>query len=266
MAARRIKADPSAVFSGEVDQVAFARAMERVTMGERLSEGFSVYQESYVHKAIKLYLEPNEAHHEVPLLGSVADIFDGDTVTEVQTGSFAPLLPKLEKLVRSYPVRLVHPFPVYTNKKWQNRETGEIILPKRSSPMKSIFSAARNIYTVRKLIPSDNLTVTLIGYECDEYRLLDGYGKDKKHRATLLGKIPTRLIGSISFATREDYLAFLPDGLPSRFTASDFLKLIGSRSRYDVMALKLLLHLGYIGEIGKQGRARLYELTNDENK
>lgn len=266
MAAREVRADSAVLFSGEVDQVAFARAMERVTMGEKLSEGFSVYRESYVHKAVKLYLEPNEERHEISLLGSVADIFDGDTVTEVQTGSFAPLLPKLEKLLKSYPVHLVHPFPLITHKRWQDTETGELTVPKRTGPMKSLFSVARDIYALRELIPSDNLTLTVLAYECDEYRLLDGYGKEKKRRASLLGKIPTRLIGSISFSSREDYLAFLPDGLPSRFTASDFLRLIKSRSRYDTMALKLLLYLGYVKEIGKQGRAKLYELTNDENK
>ena len=251
----------SMTLDGCIDQVAFSRAMERVTMGERLSEGFSVYRESYVHKAVKLYLEPNEELHEISLLGSVADIFDGHTVTEVQTGAFAPLLPKLKKLLRSYPVHLVHPFPLITHKRWQHTETGEITIPGRAGPMKNLYSVARNIYALRDLIPSDDLTVTVLAYECDEYRLLDGYGKDKKRRATLLGKIPTRLVGAISFTSREDYSAFIPDGLPSRFTASDFLRLIKSRSRYDVMALKLLLHLGYVRDSGKQGRATLYELT-----
>ena len=249
-----------------VDHIAFSRAMERVTLGERLSEGFSVYQESYVHKAVKLYFDPNEEHHEVPILGSVADIFDGHAVTEVQTGGFAPLLPKLKKLVKSYPVHLVHPYPMITHHRWQDTETGEIMIPKRQGQPKSLYSVARDIYALREIIPSDNLTVTVLAYECDEYRLLDGYGKDKKRRATLLGKIPTRLLGSVSFASREDYSAFIPDALPIEFTATEYLRLIKSRSRYDTMAIKLLSHLGFLGEIGKRGRAKLYGITYEENK
>ena len=254
------------ILDSNVDSVTFSRAMERVAMGEQLSDGFTVYQESYVHKAVKLYFEPNEERHEVSLLGSVADIFDGRTVTEVQTGGFSPLLPKLKKLIKSYPVHLVHPFPVITHHRWKDPESGEITLPKRAGQPRSLFSAARELYALRDIIPSDNLTVTFLGYECDEYRLLDGYGKDKKRRATMLGKIPTRLVGSISFSSRADYSALIPDGLSERFTASDYLSAIKSRSRYDGMLLRLLLHLGYAEEIGNRGRAKLYLLVSEENK
>lgn len=242
-----------------IDSKAFAEAARRVALEEKISDGFSVYAERAVHKTFKLYLEPRAECHEVPLMGSVCDILNERGVTEVQTGSLAPLIPKLRRLIKEHKVTLVHPFAIHTRHRWLDRATGEITEPGRRGTERTIHSVAKDLYAIRELIENENLTVVILAYECEEFRALDGRGRDRKRGATLLGKHPVRLLGELKLSSREDYLEFLPDALGEQFTMAEYLKAIKGRSRYDTLALKLLMHLGFVRQIGKRGRAFLYE-------
>lgn len=242
-----------------IDVSRFADALARVALMEKLSEGFTVYSEGSVHKAIKLYLEPQAERHEVPLCGGVADIYNENGVFEVQTGSTAPLLPKLRRLLPDYKVTLVHPFPIRTAHRWLDRESGEISAPKGKGGSRSPYSVGRVLYPLRELIGKPGFSVLILAYECDEYRVLDGWDKSRRRGATLLGKIPTRLVGELRLTDIEEYKALLPDTLGDTFTAKDYMRAIKSRSRYDAVNLKLLSELGIIELAGKQGRAFLYK-------
>ena len=242
-----------------IDSARFAEAVCRAVLEEKISEGFSVLAERAVHKTFKLYLEPRAECHEVPLLGSVCDILNERGVTEVQTGAFAPLIPKLKRLLPEHKVTLVHPFAVHTAHRWLNRETGEMSEPTRRGTQRPIHSVGRDLYAIRELIAHPNLTVVIYAYECEEFRALDGRGRDKKRGATLLGKHPTRLVGELSLRSREDYGIFLPTELEREFVMADYMRAIKSRSRYDGACLKLLEHLGLIKRAGKRGKAFLYQ-------
>lgn len=250
---------PNDLLSREgIDEARFAEAYRRVALEERISEGFSVYAESTVHKTVKLYLEPRAEMHERPLLGGVADIFSESGVTEVQTGAFAPLLPKLKRFLPHHKVNIVHPFAIHTAHRWLDRESGEISTPTRVGTARSILSSGRQIYGIRELIGHENLTVTLLGVDVEEFRALDGWDRTRKRGATLLGKIPVRLLGTLLLRSRSDYSVFLPDSLPDTFGAAEYLCAIKSRSRYDRINLKLLEYLGIIRTLGKSGRAVVY--------
>ena len=247
-----------------IDSVRFAEAARRVAMEERISEGFSVYAERAVHKTVKLYIEPRPEMHEQPLLGCVCDILNENGVTEVQTASFAPLVPKLGRLLPEHRVTLVHPFAVHTAHRWLDRETGELSSPSSRGTSRILHSACREIYRVREFIGHKNLSIVLLAYECEEFRALDGRGRDKKRGATLMGRLPTRLVGELVLTLPEDYRVFLPEGLPESFTAAEFLRAIKSRSRYDGVCLKLLEHLGIVRVSGKRGRASIYEAVGTD--
>lgn len=260
-----------------IDNDAFLLAKERVLLEERVSEGFTVLNERALHKTLKLYLDPDITHHERELSGYVADIFDGYAVTEVQTGGFLPLLPKLTALLSYYPVTLAHPIITHTAHKWLDTASGEIIAPTRrgsshgayiseyslcegEEPQKissAIHSAAFELYKISELIPDANFRVRLIFLECEEFRRLDGRGRDKRRGATLIEKLPTRITGELVLKGAEDYLAFLPRGLSESFTSAEFLRAIRSRSRYDVYSLRLLCNLGLLTR-KKEGRAYIY--------
>ena len=245
-----------------IDISRFSDAVARVALEERLSEGFSVIAEGSVHKAIKLYVEPRAEKHEVPLLGGVADVYNENGVFEVQTGSFKPLAPKLRRFLPEHKVTIVHPFRVRTRHRWLDRESGEIITPKSAGgSVRSLYSVGRELYAIRDLIGDPNLTVRIIAYECDEYRVLDGWDKTKRRGATLLGRTPTALLGEIELSTLSDYTALIPSALDESFLAKDYMRAVKSRSRYDALNLKLLEFLGLIERVGKQGNAYIYRRT-----
>lgn len=241
-----------------IDIARFSDAVRRVALEERLSEGFSVYAEGAVHKTVKLYLEPNAEHHEVPLLGGVADIFDGEVVREVQTGDLSPLVPKLKRILPYYPVEIVHPFPVYTSHRWLDKDSGEISAPTKRGACRSIYTVSRRLYPIRELIGNNGLTVRILAYECEEFRALDGWDKTKKRGATLLGKMPRALVGELVLRGASDYRALLPDSLQDGFRRVDYFKAVKGRSRYDGAGLKLLLYLGVIEQTGREGRSAIY--------
>ncbi len=244
-----------------VDEKRFFDARERVLLEEEISHGFSIYKERAVHKTVKLYIEPDISRHEVEMSGMVLDIFNDSGVTEVQTGHFAPLIPKLGRLLPMHRVTLVHPLSVHTAHRWVNRESGEITQPGRRGTGKGIYSLGFDLYTSRDFLLNPNFSIHILFIECEEFRALDGRGRDKKRGATLIERLPSRLVGELWLREREDYRIFLPEGLPAEFSAKDYLKRIKSRSRYDRYCLKLLLFLGLVREVEKCGRATLYSVA-----
>jgi hypothetical protein len=240
----------------------FYLACSRVLAGEKLSDGFTVYNEQFIHKAVKLYLDPDPSHHECPLLGGVADVFSDGRAYEVQTGSFAPLLPKLRRLLPEYRVTLVHPLISLTHHRWLDRASGEISeRPKRRGRARTLHSLGFELYKIRELIGNPNFSLRVIYLECDEFRALDGWDKTKKRGATLLGRIPIEVIDEQVYASAEDYKCLLPETLPDSFFAKDYLRGIKSRSRYDTYALRLLCELGFVKR-EKQGRAYVYSIED----
>ena len=95
----------------------------------------------------------------------------------------------------------------------------------------------------------------------DEYRKLDGYGTDKKKRATKIEKVPRELIDIIDIASPADAAqTFLPENLTERFTAKDFSALTGAKRLALSSSLHALESLGVICRDGKEGRAAVYRV------
>ena len=93
----------------------------------------------------------------------------------------------------------------------------------------------------------------------DEYRLLDGWGRDKRRGSHRYELFPLALEDTLILSQKEDYLALFPTDLPSPFTAKTF----GAHTRlkgyalYD--ALAVFEGLGAVRRCGKEGRATLFE-------
>lgn len=111
---------------------------------------FSTLSERTLHRAVKDYLEPDRQYQEVPVAGFVADIFRGGQLLEVQTGSVTPLVKKLLRLPKEYPVTIV--LPIVREKTLVTlSEEGEL-LSRRRSPKKGGWWEA--YYQLPRLLPA----------------------------------------------------------------------------------------------------------------
>lgn len=243
--------------SAYIDKQRFCEALCRVMAEDTLSGGIGTLGEKSLHKTVKYYLEPDDNYHEIDYLGCVADIMKDGEITEVQTGSFAPLVTKFSRFLPKCKVTLVHPLVAEkTVRKWDDT-LGEFSHPRKSPRRKTHFDLGYELYKISRFIPNDNLTVRILYLECEEYKRSV---KAKRHNSfSKLECIPRGIIGTLEFKTREDYRVFIPDGLGDEFTAKEYYKAIKSRSRYDYYCLRLLMHLGLIERIGKDKNAYIYK-------
>lgn len=66
-----------------LDREAFEQAKLKVLLKQHDPHGFGTLQEKTVHAVMKLYYEPNEDYHEVPIEGYIADIYTGERIIEI---------------------------------------------------------------------------------------------------------------------------------------------------------------------------------------
>ena len=238
----------------------FNEACARVREGDLPTQSIGVLQEKPLHATLKWWLDDNPAHHEVTLpCGKVADIYDGTTVTEVQTGSFTPLRKKLEVLLEQYPVTVVHPVVRRKYLSWIDPDTGESTEPRKSPRVGSFADGGKQLIYILPLLGHPNLTVRLVLMDAEERRLADGWGNGGKrgsHRAVLL---PLSVEDTLTLRCPADYAALIPPRLPERFTAAQFGKAAKLQGRNLNGTLKVLLDRGVIARTGKEGNAWVYE-------
>ena len=188
----------------------------------------------------------------------MADIYDGTTVTEVQTGSFTPLRKKLETVLEHHPVIVVHPLVRKKYLTWINPETGETTAPRRSPRIGSFTDGGKELIYLLPLLSHPNLTVRLVLIDAEEQRVADGWGNGGKrgsHRAVLL---PLSVEDTLDLRCAADYAALIPAALPASFTAAQFGKAAKMQGRNLNGTLKVLLDRGVLTREKKEGNVWTY--------
>jgi len=240
----------------------FNEACAQVRRGDIRPGGIGILAEKPLHATLKWWLDDNPAHHEVTLpCGKVADVYDGARVYEIQTGGFSPLRKKLEVLLDTYPVTVVHPIPRRKYLSWITPATGETTPPHKSPKIGTFVQGAPQLVYLLPLLDHPNLTIRFLLMDMEEQRLADGWSKDGKrgsHRAVML---PLTLEDTLTLRCPADYAALLPAGLPEPFTATQFGKAAKLQGRKLSAALKVLLDRGVLT---RQREGREYTYTVQE--
>lgn len=240
-----------------IDRESFAAALAKVTSEEVSGCGIGTLSEKLLHRILKLYYEPDVGKHEIELLGSIADIKNDNGIIEIQRASFSYLVPKLEKLLPEISVTVVYPIIARKRIKWIDRDTGEMTRSRATVKGKTHYDCARELYSIRRFLGNENLSIRLLLLDCDEYRYLDGKDATRKKKATKLECIPVDIIDEMCLTAVSDYLVLLPKELGDSFTAAEYLKATGSRSRYTYYGLRLLCDLKLLAR-EKVGKAYIY--------
>ena len=185
---------------------------------------------------------------------------DGEII-EIQTRGFNKLRRKLDTFLKYYPVTIVYPIIHTKWLYWINEETGEIT-QKRKSPKKgNPYLAFKELYTIRDFLQNPNFHVRLVLMDMEEYRLLNGWSRDKKRGSKRYDRLPLRLEDEVILDTPKDYLQFLPLELEEPFTSEDLAKLVKIPRKLAGTVLLILWQLGLVERSGKCGRSYLYKIN-----
>ena len=236
-----------------------------------MRQGIGTLSEKTVHAVMKNYYAPDTDMHEIPIENFVADIYTGQEIIEIQTRAFNKMRRKLDAFLPLYPVTIVYPIPHIKWLSWIDEETGETS-PKRKSPKTgNPYMAFIELYKIRPYLSNPNLHLKLALLDMEEYRLLNGWSRDKKKGSERYDRIPVKFAEEVCIDRRvrkiveldrpEDYMQFVPYDLPEQFTAKDFAKHAKIPVRLAQTVLLILTDLEIVVRVGKQGKSYLYEVN-----
>jgi len=243
-----------------MDKIRFEEICDTWLVSEKEKIGIGTQSEKSLHAILKRYFEPDTEKHEVKIGNYIADIANDGNIIEIQTRDLYRLTPKLSTFLVENRVTVVYPIVVKKRLFWLEKETGECKSVRKSNKCGKEIDVLAELYGLKKFLKESNFRICVILLDVNEYRALDGYGKDKKKRATKLDMIPCTLIDEIYFETAEDYRRFLPEELPFSFTSEDYHQTMGCALWIARRALNILSNLELIKEVGKQGRFKVYEM------
>ncbi len=247
----------------ELARFAAYTAAESYTCSPLLTDeeegGIGIYQEKRLHRTLKHMLCEREACFEVPVGRYVADISEGNLITEIQCGPAAPLAAKLKYYLEktNYSICVVHPLIAKRKIIRAERESG-LVKGIRTSPKKErLENGVAWLYPIAALLPQPRLTVRFVLLETEEYRYSERV-RYRKSGAFDSELFPTALVESHTVAESCDLSPLLPPELQgTEFSARDYVPYTSLRGR-DVYSLLNVLSAAGLLKRTKEGRSVRY--------
>ena len=141
-----------------------------------------------------------------------------------------------------------------------DEESGELS-PKHKSPVTgNAYHAFAELYKIKAFLKDPNLSFVFPLIDIDEYRMLNGWSRNKKRGSTRYDRMPIDLFDEIRVDRREDFMQFVPVEIEEPFTIKEFAKAAGIRRELAAEAVPLLYYMEILKRVGKQGREYLYEV------
>lgn len=170
-----------------MDRALFRAACEKIASqaeapagGHGASGGIGTLGEKTLHAVLKHYYEPDISCHEIKVGSYVADIFRENAVTEIQTRQFNKLRDKLDFFLEQYTVTVVYPIPRTKWLIWMDETTGEVTKRRKSPKVGTAFDAFFELYKIKSRLCHPRLRICLVLLDMEEYRLLNGWSRNKK--------------------------------------------------------------------------------------
>lgn len=242
------------------DGKAFESAKKKIIGVDRQRFGIGTLSEKTIHAILKNYYEPDEDKQEIPIEKYVADIYADGEIIEIQTRQFNKMRDKLSAFLPLYPVTIVYPIPREKWIIWIDEESGELS-KKRKSPVKgNPYIAFAELYKIKMFLKDPNLRLRFVLMDVEEYKLLNGWSRDKKKGASRYDRIPTELVEEIEINCLQDYMQFVPCEIDGEFTSKEFAKAAHIPVSLAQTVLNILYHVGILTRVGKNGSMYLYEV------
>ncbi len=249
----------------DVCRPAFLRLAYEASKNAHSRFNIGTYKEKTLHRVLKNYFEADAAFQEVPVEGFIADICNDSGIIEIQTSGFASMQEKLEAFLPLYPVTIVFPIAKIKSVSWIEPENASVGKKNRSPKKGKAFDAVPEMIFIRRFLTHENLTVRAVLLEIDEYRLLDGRrSKSRKRGSTRYERMPVDIFEIYDFRTAADFTALLPFESGEIFTAKDLAQQMKYTGRDVSAVLRVLMEVGAIVRVGKEGNAYLYRIGEDK--
>ncbi len=242
------------------DKDRFARAKESLE-NPHLRYNIGTYKERSQHLLLKLFYEPDTGFHEVPFQGYIADILNEKGITEIQTVGFRALHDKLAVFLPAHMVTVVYPVSEKNRICWTDPESGDIEFGRYATYPKKKFAILSELLSIVDYFGEPQLCVHLVTMKTSQYKVKDGYGKDKKKRATKIDTVPEELIEIKELRDSDDIRALLPFKAGDKLTAKDIGKTLGLSRIRLWKAIKFLTITEILVQSGKKGNSIIYEIT-----
>jgi hypothetical protein len=212
--------------------------------------------EKPLHAALKDWYRRDGDLVEVPTEGFVVDLVRAGTLIEIQTGNFAAMRRKFDRLLDGHSMRLIHPIAAL---KWivkVDDDGGEV--SRRRSPKRGIAAdVCAQLVSFPTLLSHPNFVLEVLLTEEEEVWRPDPRGWRKGGFAIEERRL-VGVVDSAGFESPGDLLALLPAGLPNPFTTKDLASGLG-RSRHLAQEVAYCLReSGAIDAVGRDRRGHLY--------
>ena len=215
--------------------------------------GIGVLRESPLHADLKICLARPGDRFEVPVEGFIIDLVrsDGELV-EVQTGSFWPLRPKLERLLDRYRMRVVHPIPA--ERQVVRADSRGEILSRRRSPLKGRFlDVFEHLVSFPTLLSHPNLVLEVVLCREEHVRAPRPSRRRDPGQRRLLA-----ITDRWEIQRPEDAAALLPECAARPFSSQELALALGCSRAMAQRYLYCLRALELVQSGGRRGRTPLY--------
>jgi hypothetical protein len=222
---------------------------------------FTTFREGSLHAALKARYAAAipGARVESAIDGFVVDVAGPDEIVEIQTGSFGSAGRKLERLVASHRVVLVHPIPV---EKWLIRvDDSGAILGRRRSPKRGLaFDLFDELVHIPALVTHPNFRIELPLTREEEIRgpVPEGTRYRYPREWRRLDRRLVDVVETLRIDTPADLQGLLPPGLSEPFTTADIVAAAGRTKRLAMRSVYCLERSGAIERLPRRGRLVAY--------
>ena len=249
----------------EARREAFSEVCDRTENELTAAGGIGTLAEKTIHSVLKHFYAGVPEYEERRVLppagrgsGFVADVARPDGIFEVQTRHFYLMKRKITAFLMVSPVTIVYPVVFRKTLRWVDPEDGTVSAPRRTGKLNFGHRVLAELYSLGDLFPCEGLSVRLALLDVEEYKILDGYGPDRKIRASRSDGFPQELVAEVELRTPADYAYFLPATLPEEFTSADYAAACTLPRGIAQTCVRVLTNLGVLTRVPSGGRGYLY--------
>ena len=210
--------------------------------------------EGSLHAALKAdYALPGD-EFEVPLDGFVIDIRRPGLLIEIQTGSFAAMGNKLDRLLGEHRMLLVYPIAVETYLEKPEAK------PRKSPTRGSIYDLFEELVSIPTLLDHPNLSLEVALVSVSKVQVPDASVRRGRGGFRTTDRVLREIIERRRFDQSVDLLELVPDDLPATFTTADLARHAGVDRDVAQRMAYCLRPLGLFHERGRTKAAIEYSL------